>query len=47
MLAGEGEENSRMVLLAITVLGKGKVTKRMGREKKVARTEAKSLVSRT
>jgi hypothetical protein len=47
MLAGEGAKNSRMVLFAITMLGKGKVTKRMGREKKVARTEAKSLVSRT
>ena len=47
MLAAEGEENSWMVLLAIAMLGRGKVKERIGREKKVARTEAKILASRT
>ena len=46
-LAAEGVGNSRMVLLAITMLGRGKVNERMGREMMVARMEAKSLASRT
>ena len=46
-LATDGVENSRMVLLAITMLGRGKVNERMGREMMVARTEAKSLASKT
>jgi hypothetical protein len=46
-LVAEGAENSWMVLLAITMLGRGKVNERMGREKKVARAKAKNLTSRT
>ena len=37
-LAAKGAENSWMVLLAMTVLGKKKATKKMKKEKKVAKT---------
>jgi hypothetical protein len=46
-LVAKGAKNSQMVLLAITVLGRGKVNEIIGREKKVARAKAKNLASRT